>query len=707
MFHYRIITLIGLLTLTLGGLWWTWKAPVGLPLPSTQEIISTQRWDQDLSGTWDKFSSLRQAWVTETQRPKGKMFNYFFTSRGQLQLPSSQGFSVATKRFRIPTEWSARTMKLVVGGVKGHANIYLNGVDSVHQIGEFEGSGAQNFIEIPATAFRYGEDNILLIQLTASRAQSESLLSLTWPSVGEISGQVRLQAVVDTTLTNPQIDVAWNGDNAVVTVETQLIHQTLSESGPWSVSGVLSDGSAEVAQQSLTIKPDGNSNQSVVLKFNVPAVQRWSIQNPFLYQLHLTVSNPKGDQDDLATPVGFRSVALAEGKWQLNHETMVINGSVVSVEREAQLRNAGEVKSFIESELNKGVNLLYFLGAFPDELWLRTADQMGMGIWVEWPVSMVPASRLPDPAEFRELVSEGSRHPSIWAWTMGKGLENGLKTASFLKAAEKLVAPDLAFVLSLRTAPISGFSSERAILIQGNSLKSSWGQVINEEKNQIRPLPWSQEKLASQVWFILLLFLSWMNLRTVSWRYKEIVEKKPKRRLREAWFWHGWAFLAREGTLAGVITAGLYQMPTDWGGWLPHLWPSLEFIQYQSPWLIWATLGFSFVLLRLLQVGMVSTHLPDSPHLLGLVYWLERRFRWVILVALLWVLVPYGVPIYTPLEAYLVLNLLFLPFRIRDICRIGGRYRPFLLLPGVLGGCLVFLGISRWADWLFLWHSFM
>lgn len=708
MFRYRVISLICLLTLTLGGLWWTWKVPVNLPLPNTtQEISSTQRWELNLGGTWNKFSTLRQAWALETQRISGKTPKYFLTDGEQFQLPASQGFSVATRRFRVPSEWSARAIQFVVSGLKGHATIYLNGVDTLHQIGEIEGSGIRNAIDIPTTAFRYGEDNVLIIQMTASRAQRGSLFSLTWPGLGEITGQVRLQAVVETTLTNPEINVAWQGDDAVVTIETQLIHQTLSESGPWTVSGVLSDGSAEVAQQSLTIKPDGSSKQAVVLKFDVPGVQRWSNQNPYLYQLLLTVSNSRGDQDNLALPIGLRSVALEEGKWQLNQETLAINGSVLSPEREAQLRNAGEVESFLESEHQKGVNLLYFPGFFPDELWLQTADQMGLGIWVEWPVVMVPESRLPKPAEFRAMLTEASRHPSIWAWTIGKGLENGSKTTEFVKVAENLVAPDLAFALKFNTNPIQGLPPERSLMVQGNSLKGSWGQVINEGKAVIKPKPWSQERFVSQVWLGIILILSWMNLRTVSWRYKEIAEKKPKRRLRKAWFWQGWAFQTREATLAGVMTAGLYHIPNDWGPWVSHLWPSLEYIQYQSPWLIWATLSFFFILLRLLQVGMVATHLPDSPNPLGLVYWLERRYRWVVLVALIWALVPFGLPIYTPLAIYFVLNLLFLPFRIRDIHRIGGRYKPFLLLPGLVGVCMILWGISHWADWFFLWHFFM
>ncbi len=707
MFRFRVISLIVLLAILVGVLWWTWKVPEGLFLPSTQEISSTQRWNQDLSGTWDKFSSIRQAWLTEEQLINGKKPKYSLNSGGQFQLPSNQSFSVAAKRFRIPAEWSARTIQFTASGVKGHATVYLNGEDSVHQIGEFEGSGVQDIIEIPATAFNYGEDNVILIRLTASKAQRESLFSLTWPSEGQITGQIGLQAVVGTALTNPLINVSWDQDNAVVTVTTQLVHYNLSENGPWSVRGVLSDGSAEVAQQSLVVESDGTPKQTVVLKFDTLGVHRWTRQDPFLYQLHLTVSNSKGDQDDLALPLGLRSLASREGIWQLNQETIEINGSGLSAEKEARLRNAGEIESYIKSQQEKGVNLLYFLGTFPDELWLQAADRLGMGIWVEWPLGMIPASRLPDPGEFRELVSKGSRHPSVWAWTIGKELENTPETTVFIKEAEELSSPNLTFDLRLKDFTIPQFSSEHSILIQGNALKGSWGQVNIKESNSSKPLLWPQERLASQVWAILLVFIYWMNLRTISWNYKEMTEKRPKRRLRRAWYWQGWAFLAREGTLAGVITACFYRLPNDWGTWFSHLWPGLELIRNQSPWLIWAVLTLVLMLLRVLQVGLVSTHLPGSPHPLGLIYWLERRYYWIILVVLLWVLGPFGIPIYIPLETYFVLNLLFLPLRITDIHRIGGYYRLFLVLPGVLGISIAFWVVSHWADWFFLWHNFM
>jgi hypothetical protein len=706
MFRYRVISLIVLLSIILGVLSWTWKVSPVLSLPSVAEITNTQRWSQDLSGTWDKYSNISQAWELETLLSHGRKPKLPFFGPKQFQLPSNQSFSVAARRFRIPAEWSARTLQLTLSGVKGHAAVYLNGVAQAQLIGEFEGNGNQNVVEIPTTMLKYGEDNVLLLCLTAAKTRQESLFSLTWPNNGQIGGQIRLEAVVETSLSNPLFNVTWSEDKAVITVETQLIHHNLAEKGPWILHGVLSDGSKDITQESLLVEEDGNYTQTAVMEFYIRDGQRWSPQNPFLYNLHLTLSNAKGDQDDLILPVGLRSLAVAEGKWLLNEEAVEINGRVLSAEREEQLRNSWEIPAFIESARVEGVNLLYFLGTFPDELWLQTADKMGMGIWVEWPVGMVPASRLPAVADFENLVIAGSRHPSIWAWTIGKGLGNNPKAAAFLNEGSKLINTGLALELGLASAA-KDVSSDNALLIEGDALKGSWGQVVNEEGNVSRPVYWAQEGLASMCWAMIMLFLSWINLRTISWRYKQIFEKRPRRRLREAWYWQNWAFFAREGTLAGLMTAAFYHLPTNWGIWFLHLWPGLLSIQSQSPWLLWAVLTLILILLRILQVGLVSWRFPGSPHPLGLIYWLERRYRWVIVVALLWALVPWGIPLYLPLATYFILNLLFLPLRIRDVHRIEGHYRSLLLLPAFWGVCLAVWCISHWADWLFLWHMFI
>ena len=128
MFNRRLMMLIALLALTLGTLWWYWQSPIGESLQTGQSALSAARYSQDLNGSWDKFSSLRQAWTTESEPPKANADQSLLTYGPPVTLPSSEKVSVVAKRFRIPGEWSSRTMHLTFNGVQGHAKVYLNGI---------------------------------------------------------------------------------------------------------------------------------------------------------------------------------------------------------------------------------------------------------------------------------------------------------------------------------------------------------------------------------------------------------------------------------------------------------------------------------------------------------------------------------------------------------------------------------------------------
>ena len=702
MFNRRLMIFIALFTLTLGTLWWYWQSPQGESLQAGQSGISETRFTLNLNGSWDQFSSLRQAWTTEVERAKGKNNQSFLTGGRPLTLPSSERFSVVAKRLRVPGEWSSRTMLLTFNGVQGHANVYLNGIASEQKVGEFEGSGGADGLEIPAKAFRYGEDNILVVELAGSTEQRAMLFGSAWPKSGRISGEIRLEAVVETTFMSPQVNVSWNETTAQVMVKTNLLHHGFSQEGPWTVYGVLSDGSAGIAEQTLTVQSQENA-EPVTLTFTVPDARRWTMQDPFLYQLHLTVTNSRGDLDDLTLPLGLRSIALTSGKWVLNDQVIPIKGVALTPKEEYRLRHAGQVEPWLTSERQKGINLVYFIGQLPDELWLQAADQVGMGLWAELPVELIPSSRLPKPNVFQKIVAEKMLHPSLLAWTVGKGLDADSLTQTYFLQSAKEVQPNLAFALKTTLAVPTGLPAEQSLYVQGNMIQGPWGQETVEipSTSSVR---WVKEPIVAGVWALLMIFLAWMNIRSVTWRYKEIGEKKPRRRLRRAWLWDGLFVLAREGMLAGLITSGIFRIPIHFSPWFAHLWPGIELIQAQSPWRIWAMLGVFFMLLRLFQVGVVSPHMPDAPHTLGLVHWLERRYRWAVFIAIGWALSPWGLPFYIPILGYIFLVCLFLPIRVHDIHRIGGHYRLFLWVPGIIASVLLVWASFHFADWMYLWH---
>jgi len=704
MFNRRLMIFIALLALTLGTLWWYWQNPTGESLQTGHSTLSAARYSQNLNGSWNQFSSLRQAWTTESEPPKVNRDLSLLTDRPPVTLPSSERISVVAKRFRIPGEWSSRTILLTFNGVQGHANVYLNGIASSQKIGEFEGSGGADGFEIPAKAFHYGEDNILVVELAGSTAQRTMFLGSNWPKSGKITGDILLDAAVETTLMPPQVNVSWIGTTAEITIKTSIQHHGFSQEGPWTIHGVLSDGSAGIAEQTLTLNAqEGIDNQPVILTLTVPDARRWTIQVPFLYQLYLTVTNSKGDIDDLVLPLGLRSIALTSGNWVLNDQVIPIKGEALTVQEESRLRHAGQAESWLKSKQQKGINLIYFIGQVPDELWLQVADRVGMGVWAELPVELIPSTRLPQPNVFRKTVVGKMLHPSLWAWTVGKGLDADALAQTYFRKAVNEVQPDLAYAIKTTPAVLSGLSAEQSLYVRGNKLQGVWGEVTTQSL-PTSSVQWVQEPFVAGTWSLLMIFLVWMNIRSVTWRYKEISERKPKRRLRSAWFWNGLLVLARQGMLAGLVTSGIFRIQVHSNPWLSHLWPGIDLIQAQSPWLIWAMLSVLLMLIRLLQVGVGAPHLQGAPHSVGLVCWLERRYYFTVFISIGWALLPWGVPFYIPILGYIFLVLLFLPIRIHDIRRIGGHYRAFLWVPGIVAGALFIWASFHYSDWIYLWH---
>ena len=583
-------------------------------------------------------------------------------------------------------------MILQIQGVSGECKVYLNGIESVHQIGSILSEGGSGRIQIPATALKHGEENVLLLEITAPPSQKNTFLGSGYPNKGKITGLISLQAVMETSIESPRINVRWEEGNAQVQVGLQLSHHEFLESGPWTVQGVISDGSAEVAQAITQVTADENEVQSVTLNFQIPQAHPWSPEDPYLYNLYLTVSNNKGDKDDLAFPLGLKIQEYREGKFFLNGEENPIKGLVLSPQKEYEIRAGGDIAPWLKDRKSEGYNLIYFPGQLPDNCWLEEADRVGIGLWVQLPgTAMVPAQKLPEPRVWQEIVESFSLHPSVWAYTSGVGLE--YNSPSFVSAYEGEV--------QTLTAPLPAFTLK---LPEQSVLTETWGEIEQPQDEQPQDYLWPEEKWVSIAWAILLLLVAWLNLTAVSWRYKELQTVKPKRALRKAWLYQGIAMLTRQMTLAGIFTALIFNTQIPWSQWIPNQWPLWEGLRLQSPWLVWLTLGSFFALMRLLHVGVVAPRMPGFPAPTGLAAWLEKRYSWNWLIGLLWALQPWGVPRFASLLAYIILNLLFLPMRIRDVKRIGAGYAVFLWVPGLILLLIGIVGILRWEDLLYAYQ---
>lgn len=705
MFKHRVFTVLAFFLLCLIVLGQTWPVPLSQGLQAGADKASNARWKTDLSGKWENYRTLSQAWQGENGAPvniEQQLLAWGKEQGNAVDVPSNGKFNVIARDFTIGSSWSARVVTLVLDGLQGKVAVYLNGIDDEHCVGQVSGNGISNTLNIASPYLKYGAKNQLFIR--AMDGGRLSGLSLGDSDQVGILGSLYLEAVPQTVLDQPRIGVTWEGTTAHLTVSTGLLHYSLMDQGPWNVQAVLSDGSAGVAQQSIQVKADGRERQDVEITLDIPEAKGWTPADPYLYQLNLTAAGSQGSVDNLGLSIGLSNVATANGQLLMQGQGVKIKGVALPEDKEQALRSKGQIESWLKTEKGKGINLVYFLDQFPDELWLQAADRLGMGVWAEFPNRLTLAADLPDLQDDAAYVQTGSRHPCLWGWVIGRGvLGDGGQLTAYMAKAQEFVKPLPAYLLLDHLPP--GAGGDGAVLLQGNKITGNWGEV-DLLSDGVRAGNWQGEQVAAISWAVLMVFLSFANLRAMGWRYKEINEVKPKRKLRQSWRWCRLALIGRLGTLGGVMTSVLYDLPHSLGPWFkPN--PLLSDITAQSPWFIWTALTLLLLVLRWMQIGVAAPFLPGKPNPMGLSYWLERRYLWIGIIPFLWIATTgWILPAYLPLAAYGILSLLFFPVRVRDIHKAGGKYSGLTLVPLVISVFVLIWNLGARADWYYLYLFF-
>lgn len=705
MFKRFTIILISLFVLAILILTFSWNSKPGLEVSSSTPITKVYRISQELGGKWNNYSSLKEAWAREEMLQDSDGVLTGLQQTQSIIIPSSTGLSVVAKQFRVAGQWGSRTAQLTLEGVYGEGKVYLNGIDEINYIGEVRGMGGIYKLEISPASFDFSQENTLYIEFTPKTVQRNKLFGWFWPQKARITGQIRLEAVAETTIDTSKLSFSYKKSTEQLIVTTVLNHHQNLEKEPWVINGVLKSNDQKIAECLLPVNSNGRYAQQVDLVFDLPNPLFWSIDEPYLYNLDLLVINSRGDQDSVQIPLGISQVTTELGKWNVENQDFDVEGLVITQEDDYYLRNQQMIPNWLQEVKDKGINLIYFIDFFPDESWLYAADEIGIGTWLELPVNMVPGKRIPEPNIYEDLIDFDDRHPSIMAWTLAKGLEPDRDSKTYIQKAKQMIPDKHVYHLTYSSSK-EVMGDVENVLLTANGFEEVWGRVnfnnnvLGETNNYSS---WKDEKTTAFLWFIWLCIISILNYHAFNWNYSELFNRSPKRVVRTAFFWRCLFLVSRLGTLGGVITAVLYRLPLDLPAWLPYDLEVIGILQSQKPLLIWLFITMFLVLWRLLQVGVATTAFPHSPSSLGLACWLERKYGWIFLVGLVWILTFYGIPSYLPLITYLLLSFAFLPLRLRDVWKVGGKYSYLLLVSFSVGAGVLILGIWYREDFFYIW----
>lgn len=214
------------------------------------------------------------------------------------------------RTFGLP-ETTAVTLRFQ--GVGHHATVYLDGEEILSHAG-----GYTPF----STYVRELEAGTHDLVVRADNTPDDASLlheGTDWFPHGGINREVVLEEVADLWVTDLDVDYELDGDDAVLSAAV-----TLHNVSPTPTAGTLGVGVGEVAATS-DVEVGGLNATTEEFELSVTDVDRWSLEDPVLYDVVATVRAESGtSNDDLRDRIGFREV-------NVDGRDVLLNGDPVSL----------------------------------------------------------------------------------------------------------------------------------------------------------------------------------------------------------------------------------------------------------------------------------------------------------------------------------------------------------------------------------------
>lgn len=338
---------------------------------------------QSLNGKWnaivDLYDQGGRMKVYENRHPQGNadFYEYAFEGGLRLNVPGDWNSQSSELKYYEGTVWYARHFKaapiadkrqyLYFGAVSYRCNVYLNG----KKIGEHEGGFTPFQIEV--TDGLNDGDNFLVVEANNRRTKDAiPALAFDWWNYGGITRDVLL---VET----PQVYI----EDYFIQLDKHIPNRIMVQA---KLSDKLSDRKITVSipELKLRVELSTDSKGEASGAFVVKKLQRWSTDNPKLYQVSLSSAD-----DSVNELIGFRNIEVKGTEIYLNGKPTFMRG--ISFHEEIPQRMG---RAFSESDavmlLSEakalGVNMIRLAHYPQNEYTVRLAEKMGFLLWQEIPV---------------------------------------------------------------------------------------------------------------------------------------------------------------------------------------------------------------------------------------------------------------------------------------------------------------------------------
>lgn len=340
--------------------------------------------------------------------------------------------------FAIPAGDVGKRIHVYFEGAFQIADVYVNG----HHLGQHRG-GYTRFVFDATTAINVGGDNVLAVKVS-NDACNDCLPSgrpKLWKGYGGLYRKVWLlktnrHHVATTDYASSGVYITPKNVNTAsptVSIKT-LVTNDDTVARTFSVRNYLTDASENIVltlQKNVSVAP--MSTASVTNAGAVSDPQRWSRNNPYLYNVHTEVVVNGVVKDAVHERIGFRHYLLTKSDFTLNGVSERLRG--VSKHQETEYRaSAVEDADLIrdwDSLEELGVNYVRLVHYPHAELDYDEADRRGIMVWAENGHTSASGPTLNGENISREMVHQNYNHPSIIFWSAGNEATGQVATSRY------------------------------------------------------------------------------------------------------------------------------------------------------------------------------------------------------------------------------------------------------------------------------------
>jgi hypothetical protein len=320
------------------------------------------------------------------------------------------------RSFVVPAAWHDRRVRLHFGAVDWRCEVWVNG----HGIGQHQG-GYDAFTFDITDALRWqGVEEVTVCVTDPTEGdqprgkQSRKPEGIFYTSTSGIWQTVWLEPVpatcIDSVKTVPDVDAK--------TLHLRVAANNLSAG--LQVEAIASANGREVAR---VTGPAGTD-----LVMNLPDARLWSPDDPFLYDLKVTLREGDRALDSVASYFGMRKISLRRDdndfmeialNNQIDFEVGTLDqgfwpDGIYTAPTDEALR------SDIEFLKKAGFNLVRKHVKVEPDRWYYWCDKLGLLVWQDMPSAnnSTPAGRRDFEEELARMVDSLDNHPSIIVWIL-------------------------------------------------------------------------------------------------------------------------------------------------------------------------------------------------------------------------------------------------------------------------------------------------